>query len=464
MEKTTSKRGAQYLPCSIVDECYYLWDALIGQAPVFYLVFSVKGKIDQKKMESALDASLVIHNKLKYLLTNSAPSWKRWFRLFWEPHDVSGLDVLKILSPQDLKINLNQESHYFLKIIHKYKIDIFKEAGVKVFLINRKEDNLLFFAFHHAVTDGRGAANFIETFILEYNRIYFNKQIKRQRIIEFTYFDKKLFPTWRQGIKIIRALFYVLRHQLKSLRFPLVKLIPKTESPDKKRMVVIRRIEGEEINKIKALAKRRSILFTDLLLAGIYFTVKKWNNRWGGNESGRISFYSAVGLRDGENKSLGNYVSGMVMNFFTKDNPDKEEVLKNIAQERNFLIDNQAYTIPLILLSIFKLIPIRFRIKALKWGFRKKRSGKNHALATIRITNLGVLDLNHLSNDKDSFLGDARLDSVFFSPAILNEVPLIMFLTCNNNMYVSLSVLSSIFSYKTSNDFLDLFLKELSEF
>ena len=115
--------------------------------------------------------------------------------------------------------------------------------------------------------------------------------------------------------------------------------------PDNEKMVVVDKIETERLEKIKTFAKENSIRFSDTLLAGVYFTVKKWNDRLGMNQSGRITFYTTFGLRGKDTLSLGNFASGMFINFSAGFDLNKFEVLKIINRARNFFQKNNTHLI-----------------------------------------------------------------------------------------------------------------------
>jgi len=464
MKETTSNRDKHYLPCSTLDEIHYLADLGPNQPLVFFCGFFIKGRLNHQTMKAALEASLETHDKCKFVLTRKVPSWKRWFRLYWEPHEVTSSDVLKILSAEELNIPLNKEPHHFLDMTYKHKIDLTREPGVKISLISQNEDNLLLFAFHHGITDGRGAIDFIETFVSEYNAIYFGKKTKSERRNKFTYFDNLFLPTWRQSLHIVKPFLSTLRHQYRFHREPLIRIVPKTPVPNEEKMVITRKIEGEELEKIMAFAKKRSVLFYDMLLAGLYFTIKKWNNRLGQSGTGRISFYSSTALRQRGNKSLGNFSSGVHINFPATDSMDKIEFLGNIAKKRIFLLKNSAYLLPLRLLSIFSLIPTRFRQGVVGWVLQRIRHGQSRRFATMRVTNLGTLNVDNFACKDEGILGDARLERSYLLPAVINKVPLLVCLTCNEKVYLNLVALTSTFSYESGKEFLSLLIQELSEF
>jgi NRPS condensation-like uncharacterized protein len=463
LKQTTYKNSTQYVPCEIRDECHVLWDLADKQSPIYYCSFFIKERIHPQIMKSALSASLKIHDKSKYMLLQKAPSWKRWFRFFWESHEVDTSDILKVLTPQNLDIELTQKPQYYVDFIYKQRIDISKEAGIKVLLINQKEDNLLIFAFHHAITDARGALNFVETFISKYNEVYFGERIDRtQQSGNFTYCDNLVLPTWkRQSSHILKSFFSILRHQYPSRREPLITLAPKSQVLGEEKMVIVREIEGEQLERIVALAKKKSVRFTDVLLAGVYFAVKKWNSRSGGS-AGRISLYSTVGLRPRDNKSLGNFASGMVINFSTKENLDKTGVLEKITKQRDFLLKHSSHLLSLSLLSICRIVPIGIRQWILEWGFKRMRSRQNTRLTTMRVTNLGTLEAGNLSHSDESILGDAQLERFCFYP-IVYEPPLLLFLTYNKKIFVNLMATTSTFSYDRGEEFLHLLVRELSQ-
>jgi len=461
VRSNTFDKTKKYFPCSIKDECFHLWEAAVNQPPIFYYGFSIKGSLNHETMHSALNESLEIHAKLKCVLAREAHSWRSWFQFVWESHDFSSSDIIEFLTPQDHGIELNRPPHYYRDTIYKYGIDISKEPGIKIFLITQEENNLLLFAFYHGVTDGRGGLNFIETFISEYNAIYFDEKINSQRISESTSVDNLFSSIRRHTAGVAKSLLYMLRHQFRVLRKPLIKIIPKTRAPNEEKLVIPRKIESEELARILALAKKRAVRFSDLLLAGIYFTIKKWNFEYGRREAGRVSIFASVGLAQGANKYVGNLVAGMALSLFTKDNMVKDEVLRNIAKEVDCLVK---YNDAAGLLDIFQLMPIRLR----QWVLRRflKRMGleQSRRFPTMRVANLGMLEVVNFSQTDGAILGDAKLHNIILSPANINEVPFLLFLTCRKEMYAYLVTHKSTFSYESGQEFLALLVRELSEF
>ena len=424
-----------------------------------YYGLQLKGNLKHETMKSALHATLEIHGKLGCVITRQASSWKRWFQYVWKFQEVNSSNVLKFLAAQDHDIELNRGAHYYRDLIFKHSMDISKEPGLRIFLITRDEECLLLFAFHHAATDGRGALNFVETFISQYNAFYFNRKPANKEVEKHTYPDKSIY---RHSIDVVRSFLYMVRHQYRVLREPLIKVSPKTQGPDSKEALVIaRKVEREEFENILALGRRKSIRLPDLLLAGIYFTVKKWNNTLGESETGRISFLASVGLAQAGNKYVGNLVAGMAINLSTKDNVEKNEVLKNIAKEGDVL---RKYNDASSLLDIFQLMPIWFRQRVLKWGFKRIGHEQNKRFPTMRVANMGMLKVVNFSQEDGAILGDAKLQNIILSPANVNEVPFLLFHIYKKSLYAYLVVLKSAFSQESAEEFLALLVQELLEF
>ena len=143
---------------------------------------------------------------------------------------------------------------------------------------------------------------------------------------------------------------------------------------------------------------------------------------------------------------------------------DKIEFLGNIAKKRIFLLKNSAYLLPLRLLSIFSLIPTRFRQGVVGWVLQRIRHGQSRRFATMRVTNLGTLNVDNFACKDEGILGNAQLERSYLLPAVINKVPLLVCLTCNEKVYLNLVALTSTFSYESGKEFLSLLIQELSEF
>jgi len=255
MQENGSSKNTHYFPCNIIDECYHLGALQFEKAPVYYSAFLIKGTLDHEAMKSALGASMEIHDKLKCVLIQKGSSWRRWFQMVWEPREVAISDVLRFTNPKDLGIDLKQEPHTFCSFFYQQTIDLSKEPGLKVFSISDENDTLLVFAFHHAVTDGRGAVNFVETFIAEYNEICLNAKIENRKGRSFTYFDDLYLPTAKENFRLVKPFLSLLGNQYGSRREPLVRIVPKHQVSRAEKMVIAKRIEGQELEKASRVAQ-----------------------------------------------------------------------------------------------------------------------------------------------------------------------------------------------------------------
>jgi len=459
VKKTTDNTSTKCLPSSIKDECFYAWGLSVSQQPLMCYGLQLKERLNHNTMKSALRASLEIHRKLRCVLTREASSWRQWFRFVWEPREIDVSAILKTLPASEHRIELNRGAHYYRDLVLKHSMDISKEPGLRILLITGDEESLLLFVFHHAATDGRGAINFVETFISKYNEIYFNRAIENKEARNDAYPDRTVY---RQGLDVVKSVLYLAQHQYRALREPLIKVAPKTQEPDSKEALVIaRKVEREEFKNILTLAKKKSGRFADLLLAGIYLTVRKWNSRCGEEESGRISFFSSVGVLQGDPKSVGNITSGMIIDFITKDNTDKDQILTTIAKAQDaFVKYGDIYGF----LCAFKLMPIRFRLLALERVLKRMRYEHNRRFPTMRVANLGMLRVVNFSQDDGAILGDAKLQNIILSPANVNEVPFLLFNIYKRSLYAYLVVLKSTFSEESAEEFLALLVQELLAF
>jgi len=462
MQENGSSKNRRYFPCNIIDECYQLGALQSKKVPVFYAAFLLRGSLDCEIIKSALHASLELYDKLNCVLTQKAPSWKRWFQLVWEPRQATSSDVLQSGTPRDFSLVLDQEPHGLCSFLYQQTIDLSKEPGIKVFFISDKVETLLVFALHHAITDGRGAINFVETFIAEYNGIYFNRKTENRKGKSFTYFDDLYLPTWKENLRLAKPFVSVLRQQYGSHREPVAKILPNEQILPAVRMVIGQKIAGEKLEKVMAFAKEQSVMFYDMLLAGLYFTVRKWNKQLGEKETGRIVFYTTVGLRQRDSLSLGNFVSGIHIDFPATEPMSKVELLRAIAKKRIFLLANRAHLVPLSLLSVLKFFPLLLRRRLLGMILQRMRFGRGRQRATMRVTNLGALEVSHHHGSMESIVGDARLERVYTFPADIDTVPSLLFLACEKTIYLNLAVLTSMFTFESGSEFLSLLIQELS--
>lgn len=459
VKTTIESTSTKYLPSSIKDECFYAWGLTVDQQPLMYYGLHLQGNLDHEVMKSALRASLEVHPKLRCVLTREPSFWKRSFRFTWQRREMVVSDILKTLPASEHGIDPSREAHYYRDLILKHSMDVSKEPGLKILLITGDEESLLLFAFHHAVTDGRGGLNFIETFISEYNAIYFKKKTAQKGAPNDAYPQKSVH---KQCIDAVKSFSYMARHQYRAFKEPLIKVTPKTQMRgSEKPLVVARKVESEEFKNIRARAKKRSARFADLLLAGIYLTVRKWNSRCGDDASGRISFFASVGVLQGDPKSVGNITSGMIIDLLTEDNSDKNQILTNIAKAQDaFLKHGDIYGF----LSIFTLMPIPLRLRALRRVLKRLRFEHNRRFPTMRVANLGMLQTTNFSPDDEALVGDAKPQNIILSPANINEVPFLLFHTYKKHLYIYLAVLQSTFSEESAEEFLALLVQELLAF
>jgi len=459
MEETENSKKTKCLPSSIKDECFYAWASTVTQQPLMYYGLHFKGKPSREIMESALLASLEIHGKLRCVLTREPSFWKKWFRFRWEPLDVDVSNILRFISASEHKIELDREAHYYRDLILKHSMDVTKEPGIRMLQISRDDESLLLLAFHHAATDGRGAINFVETFIAEYNAIYFKKESPKKESRQHT---SPRMSLWGQGLDAAKSFLYTVQHQYCALKEPLIKVAPKTQEHDSRDPLVIAlELKPEEFEKVLARAKKKSVRFAALLLAGVYLTIRKWNSRCGDDTSGRISFFASVGVLRGDPKSVGNITSGMIIDFLTRDNTDKGQILTTIAKAQDaFVKYGDIYGF----LSICNLMPIRFRLLALKRALRRLQFEHNRRFPTMRVANLGMLDVVNFSQNDKAILGNMRPQNIILSPANVNEVPFLLFHTYQKSLHAYLVVFKSAFSEESGKEFLALLVQELLDF
>jgi hypothetical protein len=143
---------------------------------------------------------------------------------------------------------------------------------------------------------------------------------------------------------------------------------------------------------------------------------------------------------------------------------NKVELLRGIARKRVFLLANSAHLVPLSLLSVLSLFPILLRKRLIGWIFKKMRFGQGRQRATMRVTNLGALEVANAGGSDKNILGGAQIERSYFFPAAIRKVPSLVFFTCNKKVYLSLAALTSTFSYESGKEFLGLLVRELHEF
>jgi len=446
----------RFFPASIVDEALYLAERAAGVPMIHGWIHTLEGEISSKAVQEALDACINYYPKFKCILVSNYPSSKRWFRYCWEYRDIKSRDILQEIEDPHMNTNGQGALTYYIKNHSSLSIDITCHVPIKVVLIRQPEQVNLIFVFHHAAVDGIGSFLFIQRFIQFYEEIFYQQKIWGDYTPDFRAISQpEIKPPWKHFS--LRHFYGLRRGKALFLQEPSAQEhTQEGEEPVGKLRAVVREIPPHQFNTIRATAKKYQASFHNYLLAALFHTVKKWNQQHG-EHSGCICINTPMNLRSSEDHTVGNIYSGFAISLRPELVDDRRKTLKLIREKQIVMIKNDVARTTLNLTWFLKIVPLKIKRLMLKHHIHS-------FYPSLGFTNLGVFSPNpsHKNEEGFHYMGPARICSISCI-GIANPWPMVLVLTYNDRMAISLSVSRSRFSFEAAERFLDSFIWELIE-
>lgn len=445
----------QLYPASIVDELAYCLERTYNSSLIYAWIFTLEGEIQTQALQAALDATLNCYPKLKCILVDTYPSLKRWFRYRWQLTDARGTDVLEEIAFPDIVYNSQEIVNYYMLNHAQFSIDISSHIPLKVRLIRQAQQSFLIFIFHHAATDGLGSFYFIQRFIEFYESIYYQKG----KVDYPPDYNTISLPAvhFRWSDFSLRQMDYHYRLNTLLRREPAIQISgPHGTVSSQKFLTVTREVSSPQFKVMQAISRENNVTINDYVLATMFLAIRKWHTSHSSSAK-RIYIAVPLNLRSAEDRTVGNIMSGINISFRPESIGSKAALLKAIHRDASVLIKNAMENPRVNLACLLKPIPLSLK----KLLFKQLASSASPSLV---LSNLGVLSPNALHRDEEGFhyLGPARIRSIHCIPPAGKWTGIIC-LTYNDQMELSMSVLSSLFPGESATMFLEACIHELLE-
>jgi len=446
----------QFFPASIIDELAYCAEKADKHPLIQTWIYTLEGEISTRALQEALDDTLNYYPKFKCTLVNTYPSLKRWFRYRWEYRDVKGRDILQEIESPDSVYDHKEIVNYYIDNHYRLFIDISSHIPLKVLLIRQPHQSFLIFVFHHAAADGLGSSFFIQKFIHFYEAIFYQRE-KEAYSSDFKAISQpEIRLRWNQF-----SLPHILHHfkYMAMLRKePAAQIYTQRgEVTSGTFLTDVREIPPHQFKSLKTAAKKNQVTINSYILAAMFQTIKKWNQQHG-EEPKCIRIAVPISLRPPEDCTAGNIMAGVNISFKPELIGNKVETLKRVHKEIVLLMKGAIERPRVNLAYLLKPIPLALTVRMIK------RLAPNSSPSSFVLSNLAILSPNPSHKDEAGFhyLGSARICGISAIPPA-GQCPGIAINTYNQQMTLSLSVLSSHFSLETAGRFMDTFVHELIE-
>ena len=441
----------RYFPTSIVDEIAFFTMGAGHTSITYEFTLTLKGEVSSQAIREALDACLNYYPKSKCILVKDYPSIKRFFRYCWECQDVTSGDIFQEIKDTDPDHDHQDPVNCYLHYHSTYAIDITSQTPIKVLLIRQLNRIVLIFIVHHTFADGLGFFFFLQKFIKFYEENFYHRKKGDNDIPDFKAVSKpESGPPWKQFS--LRRFYNVLGL---FLRKPSIKVHPQGgEGPRGNSVAVAGEIPPHQFNALRATTKKYQATINDYLLASMFHTIKKWNPQQD-SKSKRIYINVPVNLRLPGDLTVGNLFSGFDISLRPESIGNKIEMLKLIREDRIFKMENDVARIIASLAWFLKPIPLKVK------KFMIEHSTQTY-YPSLGLSNLGICSLNPSHKDEEGFhyMGPARICSINATSAAA-PWPMLVLMTYNDRLSITLSVYRAHFSLEAAERFLDSFIREI---
>jgi NRPS condensation-like uncharacterized protein len=220
-------------------------------------------------------------------------------------------------------------------------IDLYNEIGIRLFIREEDEKTELTVAFHHAVSDGKGIFNFIETLLAAYQELDGGPKreplANQALLIQRSFFGlskrQRLQRAWRDAVVLFKF-FTMLPMTLFGK-----KVRPETHQTDTLK-VVRRTVPLALLNKVKLSARNTGSTLNDVLLRDLFMTLGSWNNLAGARPFGRritIAVPVCMRAKTFQMMPATNFVSMHVLHVPNRLLPDSTKLLNYIHKVMKFV-------------------------------------------------------------------------------------------------------------------------------
>ncbi len=288
----------QFFNASIVDELAHLMEKPLNTSLTQGWTFALEGEVSSGAIREALDECLMLYPKLKCTITREYPSLKRAFRYCWKYQEgITSSAIFREIEDLNPDHADRDILSYYTECHASHHVDITREPPIKVLLIRQTggRSSLIFFV-HHAGVDGIGFLIFFQSFIQFYEDSVYGRKKESGGTPDFNGIAKPHIPfQWKH---------YLPQHFSIYMKYGILKEQERVAHQDgadaggsiEKLLAVARELSPEQFKALRASAKGHQVTINDYLLASMFQTVKKWNERHH-EPPGRIYLDVPVNLR-----------------------------------------------------------------------------------------------------------------------------------------------------------------------
>lgn len=457
----TSPRSS--IPLNCVDKCLLALDG-IDEPMLIYGIVRIQGEVDADRLGRAISMAQQVHPVMETIVST------RRLRPIREIHRDTGTGVLAVAGPEHLK---DTDLERYITNWMNLPMDLSREFPFRVLLLRASEtESSLVFAFHHSSADGLRALIFVRTVVEIYNseagsdgeaeaappvaaedaRI----NLKRDELLEFAHSQRAKVDHYYR--KILFSLFH--RFVISTLALP-TRVFHDRSGRSRELRFCFAVIDAEELGRIQSKARLAGATLNDLLLAGCYMTVEKWN-RMHGKASNRIRIMAPVNISPkGYRDVVSNQASWLSLTTTPDDRADAARLLKKVrAQTSEAAANRMAFALIyyFYFCSCFPLFVMKLMCRFLMIT--------RTYVDTIVLTNIGSIWSGPRSEEAAvSTMGDARILNVIGSAPVVSPMGLsIAAGTYNRNLNISLTYRPAFFSDEKAQMFLALYVEEVRSY
>ncbi|MDR1484011.1 MAG: hypothetical protein LBT09_04220 [Planctomycetaceae bacterium] len=299
------------------------------------------------------------------------------------------------------------------------RIDIFNEAGFKVYIVEDSFGCSVLFQFHHTVSDGLGEMDLLADILTDYNdRVNGKVPKENPRNLDFSLLKLR----GSSGLTLAKYFRYFIdtaftTHQLlfcsPSPLVPCKKCDLSVPDPDYYQCISTGLPSESTVNYF-SFAKRNNVTINDLLIRDLFLTINKCRQEWGHSCRGvlwRVSMPMSLRTSLHERIPASNNVTMVFLDRRSSACADADKLLRGVGRETRWIKRAEQKHVLILSLRICNLLP----------GGIGRMLRARECRATAVLSNLGrVFDGLTIPRRKDGCLeiGGAVLEEVDATPPI----------------------------------------------
>ena len=451
-KKQEGKRdGLMSMNC--VDKCLLALDRA-NEPMIGHIILHLVGKVDPDRLNQAIQSAQEAYPVMRTFLRNG------FLRPFREIQDDFKGGILTVRQSADT----DYERLLFQWI--NAPMDIRKGFPLRVLLLKKNEaECLLVFTLHHSATDGLRLVLFIRHVIDSYNGTVpddskscedIPSSRKGDALLEFA--NSQRHSVQRYYIKMISSLF---RRFVIDAFTPPTRLFHDMSGHSRELGFCYEVIGAEDLGQMKTKAGLLGVKLNDILLAACYRTVEKWNGIHG-KVSRRIRIMVPVNISPkGFRHVVSNQVSWLSLSTAPEDRTEAAKLLQKVGSLSVRAAENRmAFS-----LVYFFYFSSRFPLFVMRLGCRLLMITRTY-VDSIVLSNAGVI-WSQVGSEEPAVtsIGSSRILCVYaFAPVVTPMGLSLAAITYNDNLSISLTYRSALFSKEKAQQFLDLYTKEVRDY